>query len=451
MAIQVWSARPLFRPGIITCICPNLRVRVAGVAVTDEFSLRGIALPAFGPTAVWSVGLGAAMPVVALSARNLGASVALAAAFVLIEGAAAFVSSLPAGSLVARVGERRALAGAAVVDALGAALAVVAPNLWTLGIAIGLMGMTGSVFLLARQSWLTARAPVHLRARAMSTMGGVQRIGMFIGPFIAAPVIVVWGTQAAYAVGVVAGLCAAVWAWLGLRGYEDEERDDPDGSAALAGSAPAGAGADPAGSRTRITLLDIVRTHRRVLLTIGLGVLLIGAARQGRFVIVPLWAESVGITDSQTALIFGIAGGAEVLLFYPAGSVMDRFGRVWVAVPFLVVLGVGMLLLPLAHGFAAVAAVSTVMGVGNGLGSGIVQTLGADAAPVAGRAQFLSVWRFLSLIGQNGAPLLVSAVTALAGLGTACVVLGVVVLGGAPWLARWLPAYDPRRAAVGPV
>ena len=423
------------------------------MAVTDEFSLRGIALPAFGPTAVWSVGLGAAMPVVALSARNLGASVALAAAFVLIEGAAAFVSSLPAGSLVARVGERRALAGAAVVDALGAALALVAPNLWTLGIAIGLMGMTGSVFLLARQSWLTARAPVHLRARAMSTMGGVQRIGMFIGPFIAAPVIVVWGTQAAYAVGVVAGLCAAVWAWLGLRGYEDEDEaeTDPDGAAALAGSAPAGAGAGPAGSRTRITLLDIVRTHRRVLLTIGLGVLLIGAARQGRFVIVPLWAESVGITDSQTALIFGIAGGAEVLLFYPAGSVMDRFGRVWVAVPFLVVLGVGMLLLPLAHGFAAVAAVSTVMGVGNGLGSGIVQTLGADAAPVAGRAQFLSVWRFLSLIGQNGAPLLVSAVTALAGLGTACVVLGVVVLGGAPWLARWLPAYDPRRAAVGPV
>ncbi|MEO7270104.1 MAG: MFS transporter [Knoellia sp.] len=165
----------------------------------------------------------------------------------------------------------------------------------------------------------------------------------------------------------------------------------------------------------------------------------------------PLWAESVGITDSQTALIFGIAGGAEVLLFYPAGSVMDRFGRVWVAVPFLVVLGVGMVLLPLSHSFAAVAAVSTLMGIGNGLGSGIVQTLGADAAPVFGRAQFLSAWRFLSLMGQNGAPLLVSGVTVIASLGVACVVLGLLVLGGAPWLARWLPAYDPRRAAVRPV
>ena len=59
---------------------PNLRVRVADVPTADEFSLRSIALPAFGPTAVWSVGVGAAVPVVALSARDLGASVALAAA-----------------------------------------------------------------------------------------------------------------------------------------------------------------------------------------------------------------------------------------------------------------------------------------------------------------------------------------------------------------------------------
>lgn len=418
------------------------------MATAEEFSLRSIALPAFGPTAVWSVGVGAAVPVVALSARDLGASVALAAAFVLIEGMSAFVSSLPAGSLVARIGERRALAGAAVVDALGALLAVVAQNLWTLGIAIGLMGMTGSVFLLARQSWLTARAPVRIRARAMSTMGGVQRVGLFVGPFVSAPIIAVWGTRAAYAVAVVAGLLAAVWAWTGLRGPLGEEGDAGEVPARAGRSAPGLPGVGGSAVPERVGLRDVVRSHRRVLMTIGLGVVVIGAARQGRFVIVPLWAESVGITDSQVALVFGIAGAAEVLLFYPAGSVMDRFGRVWVAVPFLLVLGLGMVLLPLAHELATVAAVSTLMGVGNGLGSGIVQTLGADVAPVAGRAQFLSAWRFLSLLGQNGAPLLVSAMTVLAGLGPACVVLGLVVLGGAPMLGRWLPAYDPRGGGV---
>lgn len=416
----------------------NLRVRVAVVPAPDDFSLRSIALPAFGPTAVWSVGVGATIPVVALSARGLGASVAVAAAFVLLEGLSAFASSLPAGSLVARIGERRALVGAAVLDAVGAALAVVAQNLWVLGIAVALMGTTGSVFLLARQSWLTARAPVRIRARAMSTMGGVQRVGLFLGPFLAAPVIATWGTQAAYAVAVVAGLSAAVWAWFALA---DDDLAEVDGAGST-GTGGTGSGGRPG---TGVRLVDVVRSHRRVLSTIGVGVLLIGVARQGRFIVVPLWAESVGVSDSGTALLFGIAGAAEVLLFYPAGSVMDRFGRVWVAVPFLLVLGLGMVVLPLTSGFATVAVVSTVMGVGNGLGSGIVQTLGADAAPVAGRAQFLSAWRFLSLIGQNGAPLLVSVVTVLAGLGAACVVLGLVVLAGAPLLARWLPAHDPRR------
>ncbi|PRY53475.1 MFS transporter [Knoellia remsis] len=460
-----------------------------------ELSLRSIALPAFGPTAVWSVGLGASLPVVALSARDLGASVAVAAAFVLIEGLAAFVATLPAGSLVARVGERRALVGAAVVDAVGALMAVLAPNLLVLGLAIGLMGTTGSVFLLARQSWLTARAPVRVRARAMSTMGGVQRIGLFVGPFLAAPVIAVWGTRSAYAVAVVAGLLAAVWAWVALRDDEFDEGAPATSGAAATSGAHGGTGPDThtgagghterdthtgagrhterdtptragrhtgsGGERTTNTqraasvrepgprLLDVVRGHRGVLATLGLGVLLIGAARQGRFVVVPLWAEHVGISDSTTAVIFGVAGAAEVLLFYPAGSVMDRFGRVWVGVPLLLVLGVGMVVLPLTQTVAAVTVVSTVMGVGNGLGSGIVQTLGADVAPVGQRVQFLAVWRFLSLIGQNGGPLLVSAVSALAGLATACVVLGALVLAGVPLLARWLPRHDPRRT-VGP-
>ena len=329
----------------------------------------------------------------------------------------AFVSSLPAGSLVARIGERRALVGAAVVDALGALLAVVAQNLWTLGIAIGLMGTTGSVFLLARQSWITARAPVRIRARAMSTMGGVQRVGLFVGPFVSAPLIAVWGHPGRVCRRRRRGPARR---GLGLgRAARPRGGRVRRGGGGLRGRGTSGRGGPCRGSRPAEgrASVDVVRSHRRVLLTIGLGVLVIGAARQGRFVVVPLWAESVGISDSQTALIFGIAGGAELLLFYPAGSVMDRFGRVWVAVPSLLVLGVGMVLLPLTHGFVAVAAVSTLMGVGNGLGSGLVQTLGADAAPVAGRAQFLSAWRFLLLIGQNGAPLLVSGVTALAGLG----------------------------------
>lgn len=43
----------------------------------QPFSLRGIAVAAFGPTLLYGIGTGAILPVVALTARDLGASVAV--------------------------------------------------------------------------------------------------------------------------------------------------------------------------------------------------------------------------------------------------------------------------------------------------------------------------------------------------------------------------------------
>ena len=71
-------------------------------------------------------------------------------------------------------------------------------------------------------------------------------------------------------------------------------------------------------------------------------------------------------------------------------------------------------------------------------------TLGADAAPPVGRAPFLGVWRLLSLVGHNGASIVVAAVAAVATIGVASVAVGLLTLAGGAWLARWLPD-DPRR------
>ncbi len=393
----------------------------------EGFSLRRVAIPAFGPTALWSVGLGATLPVIALSARDLGASVSVAALFVGIATVSELVSAVPAGVLVDRLGERRALVLAGVADAAAAALALAAPSLGILALAIALTGPTGAVFLLARQSYLTAAAPESMRARAMSTLGGVGRIGLFVGPLVAAPVVHAWGPQAAFAIQVAGGVLAAAVAWA---------------SPELGAHAPPGA---PGATGARVGVLDVVRRHRAVLLTVGLGVLAIGLARSSRVVVVPLWAESVGLTAAQTALVFGVAGFVEVLLFYPAGSLMDRRGRVWVALPVTVLLGAGLLVLPLTSTLVAVGAVAVVMAVGNGLGSGIVMTLGADAAPAAGRAPFLGVWRLLSLVGHNAAAVVVAALAAVASIGVASVGVGVLTLAGGAWLVRWLPHDDPRR------
>jgi len=396
----------------------------------QEFSLRRIAVPAFGPSAIWSIGAGAVLPVVALSARDLGAPVGVAALFVGITTLSEFAAAVPAGVLVERIGERRALVLAGALDAVACALALIAPSLWVLGLAVCLMGPTGAVFLLARQSYLTAAAPVALRARAMSTLGGVTRIGLFVGPLLGSPVVARWGPQAAFAVAVAAGVLAAALAW---------------------GTPDLGAHHDRlTADRERVPVARVVRDNRRVLLAVGLGVLAIGLARSSRVVVVPLWAEHVGLDAAQISLVFAAAAFAEVVLFWPAGTVMDRYGRVWVAVPVAVLLGLGLLALPLTTTLAGVAALALVMGVGNGLGSGIVMTLGADAAPAAGRAPFLGVWRLLSLVGHNGAALVVGAVAGVATIGVASVTVGLLTLAGGAWLARWLPEYDPRARPTTP-
>ena len=113
------------------------------------------------------------------------------------------------------------------------------------------------------------------------------------------------------------------------------------------------------------------------------------------------------LSASTTAIIFGIVGGVEMLLFYPAGSVMDRFGRIWVAVPVRrAARRRACSSLPLTHSALAVTAVALVAAVGNGMGSGIVMTLGADSAPAVGRSQFLGGWRFVSVVGGSGSALI---------------------------------------------
>ena len=66
-------------------------------AADGAVSWRRIAVPAYGPSLVGSIGHGAVAPVLALAARDLGASVSVAALFVALAALAEFVCSVPVG------------------------------------------------------------------------------------------------------------------------------------------------------------------------------------------------------------------------------------------------------------------------------------------------------------------------------------------------------------------
>jgi MFS family permease len=390
-----------------------------------DFRLRDIAVAAYGPSAVSAIGYGAVMPVLALQARALGADVSTAAFVVALWPLGMLATSLPAGAVVARLGERTTLLLAGLVDAVAMVGAFLATTVWQLGICVAVSGAAWTAFLIARQGYLIEAVPMYWRARAMSLLGGTFRVGVLVGPLIGALLISVADIRAVFllsgATSVLAALLALVMPDLGVESRTAQRE---------AGHA---------------SVRSVLVAHRQTLLTVGVAVIVIGASRSIRASLLPLWAEGVGISASTTSLIFAVAALIDVLFFFPGGWLMDRRGRAVVAVPVVLSVAIACFLLPLTSTAAGVTAVMVLVAVGNGLGSGIVMTLGADTAPEIGRAQYLGGWRLCGDIGNSGGPLLVSAVAAAAPLAAACLVIGVLGLLGTGWVGYWTHRLDVTR------
>ncbi len=399
------------------------------VSSSSNFSLRKIAVPAYGPSLLFGMVEGAIYPILALTARNLGASIAEAGIIVALIGVGALVNNIPAALLTARFGERLSMTGAALFTIFALLLCISATTLLTLAAGVFMIGMALAVFLLARQTYLTEAVPVAMRARALSTLGGVMRVGLFAGPFISAGIMQLMGPEGAYWLATAAAAAA------GALAFTLPDLPAPAQTGASAGQAAADS-ADPPRSKK---MSAVWRDYRRSFLTLGFGCMLVAAIRGSRQIVIPLWATHIALDAATVSLVYGAMGAIDMLLFYPAGKIMDRYGRLWVAVPCMVIMSIALGLMPFTTGFLSFLLVTLLLGFGNGIGSGLVMTIGADASPSHARPQFLGLWRFMTDTGSCGGPLLVSTVAGAAGLASGLFTASALGLTAAAIFWKFLP------------
>lgn len=408
----------------------------------------------YGPAMLYALGQGALIPLIPALAANLGANLAVSAlvASTLVLGQ--LCGNLPASAFVARFGERIAMITASIIGTGGIVLLITANHVASLALGVFIIGMCAATFGLARHSFMTTRVPVHFRARALALLGGSFRLGIFIGPFVSAALLLATGTESS-AVWVFLGcmLCIFVLVTFG----PDPEREivgvhegGPGTLGDLPGSAPriidtgeAITGPIQMPDPEKLGIFRTMWAFRGVLARLGLSAATLSAERSARLIVLPLWGMSLGLESSTVSLVVGISGALDFALFYTSGQVMDRFGRIWAAVPPMLLMGSAFIALSFTHDVAgAVAwyvALSAIIGIGNGFSSGLLLTLAADLAPKHDPAPFLGSWRTLTDAGGGIVPLIFSGLSGLVGISLATAFVGVVGLLGAAGFARWIP------------
>uniref|UniRef100_A0A7S2NC60 Major facilitator superfamily (MFS) profile domain-containing protein n=1 Tax=Zooxanthella nutricula TaxID=1333877 RepID=A0A7S2NC60_9DINO len=291
-----------------------------------------------------------------------------------------------------------------------------------------LNGMGQSAWQISRVL-LLARAPTSLRAKALSCVGGVQRLGNMVGPLIGSLMTARFTIYGVFACQLACGLFLlplALWPVLA-----PATAPIPDFAR--------GSGVGGEGKQSSVGSMMVCAARNWTdLATAGLACLALCWLRQTKDFLIVLKINDLGGGAELCGLAVSMAYFFDVAFAPVSGWLMTRFGRKYSLAPALAVvgLGCGALATPLAASPWHVLGLACVCGAGNGITSGLGMTMGSDIAVklekqglARSKAEFLGPWREMQDLGMFLGPAVSGAVVAALSFKAAagsCAALGVV-------------------------
>ena len=383
--------------------------------------MRSLALALYLPALMITLGGGLLIPILPLYAAGFNISYGLIGLALAGESLGTLIADVPTGMMQRRFGGKQIMLAGFAVMVISVGLLFFAESIWMALLLRLIAGFGRAMVNVSMHIYVTNQVELSQRGKALSMFGGTHRLGGFIGPAAGGLIAGSLGFGAAFiAAAAVTGI-GLICAMLFIRGSQREEsRNRSD--------------------HHQLHLLDVLRSHGRVLASAGTAQIFGQMIRAGRVVIIPLFAaDALGLEVDQIGFIVSLSAAVDFSLFLVAGWLMDRHGRKFAIVPCFSIQALGMALVPLTASFGGLLFAAVVIGLGNGLGAGTMMTLGADLSPDESRGEFLGVWRLISDVGFTGAPLVIGTVADLLVLSSAIWVIAGSGLAAAGIFLLFVP------------
>ena len=278
--------------------------------------MRGIALPVYVPSFFSAIAQNAVQILLPLYALEIGGGAALAAAVVGLRGAGTMLGDVPAGMLVTRIGDRGVMIAGLLAVTFATVAAALAAEATLLSFAALGFGAGVGVWLLARMSFITDTVRLEQRGRVISVMAGLQRAGALVGPLIAGIGAETLGYRPVFA---AAAVLFAVSLGLVLIFASPTPRLPHTGG--------------------HVRLAQVVSTHRHTFTTAGSVMVILMFLRAGRLLMIPLVGATIGLSAAEIGIVFSLSAAVDMVMFYPAGLILDHLGRRWALAPAMLLLG----------------------------------------------------------------------------------------------------------------
>lgn len=370
-------------------------------SLVQKFVSHPLIIPLYLPAILFSIAEGLLIPTLPLYAGELGFSYAMIGLVLAGESLGMLMADLPSGLMLRRLGEKKAMV-------IGFCLMCLSTFtlFWARSVPVFLFcrlaaGVGVSLYYVSRLAYIADEVPIINRGRVNAAFGGLKRIGAFIGPMVGGTIATVYGLRAPFLLFIAVCLVAVIIVIVYVA--SSPKYIVPENSPAIG-----------------VTYISsIMKSHSRILVTAGAGNFLVLMIRTAPMVIVPLYGANIlGLDVKSIGFILGISAAIDMLLFYPAGYIMDHFGRKHAIISSMLVFTIGLAIIPLTRDFWSLLLTEILIGFGNGLGSGTMLTLGADFSSKESRGEFLGLWMFIGNVGAATGPLIVGTVAMFFALGS---------------------------------